>query len=98
MESNLDLEVILTIPHAVVYHIDSDDQRLLHSGTLKFCHVSNSSLYIIVIGDFTYTLSAELPVMRSNYRVAFPDVEGYYGVVLPFDTDLDTLQCFDERL
>jgi hypothetical protein len=98
MESNLNVEVLLTIPQVAVYHIDAPDQRLLHAGTLKFCHVSNSSVYVIIVGDFTYTLSHELPVMRSSSRIVFPDVEGYYGIVLPFDTDADTMMCLDELM
>lgn len=96
VEDLIQAELLLSIPNTEVYDIVSNQKRLITSGELQAFRLDNEHLYLLKIGDFSYSLSKELPVMKGDSRTyAFPSTDGFMGVVFPIDVEQDALDVFE---
>lgn len=99
MEEGLKAEILLLIPNVKLYEIIENTKRQISTGELKILKLSKENIFLIVIGNFTYSLTKELSVMRSTHnQYVFPASNCFLGIFLPEETDFEHLEIFEMLL
>ena len=99
MEQNLTAKVRIFIKNTFLYEIQNDSKRERARGDLKVLQLKKEKIYLLSIGNFNYSLSKDLSVMRSTRdQYVFPMFNGFLGVIIPEDTDYELLETFEAIL
>ncbi|CAG9312462.1 unnamed protein product [Blepharisma stoltei] len=95
-EENVQAELLLSVQNTEIYSIVGDQKRLFTTGELRLYRLSDQNLYLLTVGDFRYSLSKEIPVMKGDKRsYVFPSTEGFYGIIFPIEVDIEELDVFE---
>lgn len=92
--------LILEIPECELYEIKHPEQKLLQKGSLQVFELQEMKLYFLVINDFKYTLSKEIPIMTTDMPLdqrlyVLPNVGSYYGIRFAPRKDYEMLELFE---
>ena len=99
MEKNLKANVVVQMKNVRVYEIIDNAKRQLSYGELKVLRLAKERIYLMTVGEFSYSLSKELPVMRSTRdQYVFPHFNGFIGILIPDEVDYELLEAFEEIL
>lgn len=96
MEQSLKAEVLILIPNVRLYEIRENSKKSLTSGELKVLRLPIQKIFILLVSDYSYSLSKELQTMRSSSnQYVFPNLNSFLGVLIPNDTDPELLETFE---
>jgi Senescence-associated protein len=96
MEETLQAEVLLLMPNTKLYEIIEENKRMITKGDLKILRIGGESVYLMIVENFSYSLSKDLSVMRSKRdQYVFPMLNGFLGIVLDESTSHELLKTFE---
>ena len=99
MEKSLKAKIVIAIDRVEIYQIIDNTKKHLSKGDLKIMQLKKEQIYIMTIGDFSYSLSKELAVMRSTHdQYVFPHLDGFIGIVIPENVNYQYLEAFEALL
>jgi len=93
--------LLLEIPHVNLYRLVGNiRQELCLDKTMKIYKNPKENIFYIEVDIFKYTIYQQIAFLRhgSQFFYTFPDVDSYYGLEIPKDTALDTIEKFQQIL
>lgn len=92
--------VVLKIPNAEVFFVNEGQTNLVASGVLSVAEIPQNQSYAILLDDFNYLISSEIPVMGKKTSCGeslyiLPNTKGYFGLKLPSNTQTSLVDIFD---
>ncbi|CAG9327314.1 unnamed protein product [Blepharisma stoltei] len=89
-------ELILSIENSQIYEVREENRYLLASGELQIIHSLSENIYLISIGDFSYSLFNELAVLRNHKnQYFFPNNDGVIELIFPDQADELEIEVFE---
>ena len=105
MEEQLQTTLILNIEHVEVHQTSNNYSSLVSKGPLSVLYVVSFNCFLIQVGDFSYHLSKEIPVLGSPSKVengypsyVFPNMTGYFVIKIIKTKSLEIIGGFETVL
>jgi hypothetical protein len=82
-----------------LYEICNNQKKKIIKGELKVLRLKKEKIFLLLVGEYSYSLSKDLQTMRSSInQYVLPNIDGFLGVLIPDNADYEVLDKLETLL